>query len=109
MSAAMGGLTKVRVADEGGRQMMRDRLVSDELHKRHRESSSSHRLPFDVAQLWKKQVRVDERWNNDMNEKSNLITYIDETKMNLNTKSESLLKESISINRAKVDFSLNIC
>lgn len=36
-----------------------------------------------------------------MNEKSNLITYIDETKMNLNTKSESLLKDSISINRAK--------
>lgn len=42
-------------------------------------------------------------------EESNLITYIHETKMNLNTKSELLLKDSTSINKAKADFSLNIC
>lgn len=39
-------------------------------------------------------------------EKSNLITYIHETKMKLNTKSELLLKDSTSINRAKAEYLL---
>lgn len=38
------------------------RSVSDEVHERDREGSSSHRVAFDVAQLWRRRTE-DESWS----------------------------------------------
>lgn len=35
-----------------------DQSVGEEVNERHREGSSSHRLAFDVAQLWKRKRRA---------------------------------------------------
>lgn len=55
MAAAAGGRTQVTVVvvvgGEGVGRRRGDRSIRDELDEGHRESPSSHRLAFDVAQL----------------------------------------------------------
>lgn len=54
MAAAAGGRTQVTVVVVGGEGVERrrgDRSIRDEVDEGHRESPSSHRLAFDVAQL----------------------------------------------------------